>query len=94
MIMSNNPEIDTDNMPEEIRNPGEKENWYEEDNFSIKKMSRAMEARLIKKALNRVHGNKTRASKLLEISYPALLSKISEYGIIPNGYNKPDTEDK
>jgi len=83
MIMSSEYVIGMDDMPEEIIKPEGRENWYtEEDFFSIKKMSRMMEEKLIRKALNKAHGNKTRASKLLEISYPALLSKISEYGIV------------
>ena len=49
--------------------------------YSIKKMQRFLEEKLIRKALIKTHGNKTRAVKLLEISYPALLSKIEEYGI-------------
>jgi two-component system response regulator AtoC len=40
-----------------------------------------MEAKLIRKALGKTNGNKSRAAKLLEISYPALLTKIGEYSI-------------
>lgn len=51
------------------------------DNLSIKKAARAMEEDLIKKALEKAHGNRTHAAELLEISHRALLYKIKEYGI-------------
>jgi len=59
--------IDTDSLPE--------------NGFSIKKSSRTIEEKLIVKALEKTGGNKSRAAKLLEISYPSLLSKIEEYRI-------------
>lgn len=40
-----------------------------------------MEEQLIRKALNKTHGNRTQAAKLLDISHPALLSKMKEFGI-------------
>ena len=40
-----------------------------------------MERRLIQRAMEHTGGNKTRAAQLLELSYPALLSKLKEYGI-------------
>jgi two-component system response regulator AtoC len=49
--------------------------------FSLKKMSRIMEEQLIKKALTKTQGNRTHAAKLLEISHPALLSKMKTFGI-------------
>ena len=52
-----------------------------EDQFSIKKATRLLEAGLIRKALSATAGNRTNAAKLLEISHRALLYKIKEYGI-------------
>ena len=49
--------------------------------FSIKEASRNIEKRLISDALAATGGNLTKAAKLLEISYRALLYKIKEYGI-------------
>ena len=49
--------------------------------FSIKEASRTIEKRLIADALAATGGNLTKAAKLLEISYRALLYKIKEYGI-------------
>jgi DNA-binding NtrC family response regulator len=42
---------------------------------------RIAESRLIKKVLNQVGGNKTKASELLKVSYKTLLTKIKDYGI-------------
>ncbi len=47
--------------------------------FSIKKAEIQMEKELIEKALKETGGNKTKASKLLEISHRALLYKIKNY---------------
>ena len=54
-------------------------NLITEEIFSIKKISRIIEKKLIFKALQKTGGNKSRAAKLLEISYPSLLSKIDDY---------------
>jgi two-component system response regulator AtoC len=52
-----------------------------EGDLSIKKATRALEADLIRRALAKTGGNRTRAAVLLEISHRALLYKIKEYGI-------------
>ncbi len=54
-------------------------NMITEEIYSIKKISRIIEKKLIHKALLKTGGNKSRAAKLLEISYPSLLSKIDGY---------------
>jgi two-component system response regulator AtoC len=51
------------------------------EGLSIKKNTRLIEERLIRKALEETGGNRTNAAKLLEISHRALLYKIREYGI-------------
>ncbi|HZZ85683.1 MAG TPA: sigma-54 dependent transcriptional regulator [Anaeromyxobacteraceae bacterium] len=51
------------------------------DTLSVKKAGRALEEQLIRRALERTSGNRTRAAELLELSYRALLYKIKEYGI-------------
>jgi two-component system response regulator AtoC len=50
--------------------------------FSLKEAQKIMEEKIISKALQETKGNRLQASKLLEISYPSLLSKIREYQII------------
>ena len=39
-----------------------------------------MEWRLNRRAMEHTGGNKTKAAQLLELSYPALLGKLKEYG--------------
>jgi two-component system response regulator AtoC len=51
------------------------------DGHSLKAAQKLMEKRLITKALKKTDGNRTQASRLLEISHPSLLSKIKTYGI-------------
>ena len=53
----------------------------DEGDLSIKRASRRAEEELIRRALVRTAGNRTRAAELLEISHRALLYKIKEYGI-------------
>ena len=52
-----------------------------EDDLSIKKATRSLEAHLIARALQRTRGNRTRAARLLEISHRALLYKMRDFGI-------------
>jgi two-component system, NtrC family, response regulator AtoC len=49
--------------------------------LSIKRTTRVIEETLIKRALEQTRGNRTAASRLLEISHRALLYKIKDYGI-------------
>ncbi len=65
---------------------------YEDAGYSIKKASRVMEADLIKKALKETGGNKTQASRLLEISHRALLYKMRDYRI--NEYDSSEKDPK
>ena len=53
----------------------------DESDLSIKRTSKAMEAQLIRRALQRTRGNKSQAARLLEISHKALLYKVKEYKI-------------
>ncbi len=53
------------------------------EDLSIKRRGRALEERLIRLALTRTAGNRTRAALLLEISARALQYKLKEYGIEP-----------
>lgn len=47
--------------------------------FSLKEAGELLESKLIGRALAATGGNKSRASELLEISYPSLLSKIKKH---------------
>jgi two-component system response regulator AtoC len=52
-----------------------------DEDLSIKRAARRGEEDLIRRALARTGGNRTRAAELLDISHRALLYKIKEYGI-------------
>jgi two-component system response regulator AtoC len=82
MILTQEPRIEVDCLPSEVlgeRIPWKREMWEEE--LSIKKASRVMEGELIRRALKKTKGNRSQAARLLEISHPALLSKMKEYGV-------------
>ena len=49
--------------------------------LSVKKTAAAIEQILIRRALQKTKGNRTRAAELLEISHRALLYKIKDYKI-------------
>jgi two-component system response regulator AtoC len=51
------------------------------DEYSIKKVVPRIEKELITRALRKTRGNRTAASKLLEISHRAVLYKIKDFGI-------------
>ncbi len=63
----------------EVRETGSSEH----QDLSIKRGTRALEARLIRLALESTGGNRTRAARVLEISPRALQYKIKEYVIDP-----------
>ena len=84
LVLSEGEEIDADAFPEELRAaaaPAGPPPEPEEGELSVKKAQRALEADLIRRALERTQGNRTRAAELLELSPRALLYKIREYGI-------------
>jgi two-component system response regulator AtoC len=51
------------------------------DGYSLKVAQKLMEEKLITRALKETGGNRTQASRLLEISHPSLLTKIRLYNI-------------
>jgi len=51
------------------------------EGFSLKEAQKCLEKQLIIKALTATRGNRTKATRLLEISHPSLLSKIKAYNI-------------
>jgi two-component system response regulator AtoC len=64
------------------------------EDLSIKRAARRAEEDLIRRALVKTGGNRTRAAELLEISHRALLYKIKEFGVVlpmtPTGPNKDE----
>ncbi len=61
--------------------PGEAPSEQLFEGYSIKKAQRVLEKQMIIKALKTTEGNRTQASRLLEISHPSLLSKMKAYEI-------------
>jgi two-component system response regulator AtoC len=51
------------------------------EELSIKRLTRALEERLIRRALAHTGGNRTQAARILEISPRALQYKLKEYGV-------------
>ncbi len=83
LVMAEGEEIQARDLPERLLSgvlDPNREGFHLEG-LSIKHNARLMEAHLIRQALRRTKGNRTRAAKLLEISHRALLYKIREYGL-------------
>lgn len=78
---------DTDVITSEILSPsimkkkGVVDQYLDSGDLSIKKATRMIEEELIRRALAKTGGNRTKASKLLDISHRALLYKIKEFEI-------------
>jgi len=87
IVLTDKNIIELENLPIEIQNFKEEFQLepLPDEEYSIKKASKALETNLIKKALKKTKGNHTHAARLLEISHRALLYKIKEYGIVENG---------
>jgi two-component system response regulator AtoC len=82
MILAQDDSLDLNDMKNTITSLRETNtSLATEGIYSIKKTVRIIQEKLIAKALQKTGGNKSRAAKLLEISYPSLLSKIEEYEI-------------
>ncbi|MEO5511849.1 MAG: sigma-54 dependent transcriptional regulator [Longimicrobiales bacterium] len=83
MVLAESRKIGADDLPPHIVMPALPEESIEltDDDLSVKKHGAHLERRLIRQALERTGGNKTRAAELLELSSRALLYKIREYGL-------------
>jgi two-component system response regulator AtoC len=83
VVLAEGPEIREEDLPETVRWAGAAapEVPFSGDDLSLKGMVRRAEEQVIRAALQRTGGNRTRAAELLGISYRGLLYKIKEYGI-------------
>ncbi|MFN2564299.1 MAG: sigma-54-dependent transcriptional regulator [Gemmatimonadaceae bacterium] len=81
LVLAEGPQIEPDQLPAGIRSPGATAPARDDLDLSIKRQTAALERGLIRDALQRTGGNRTRAAKLLELSHRALLYKIREYGL-------------
>jgi len=83
VVMAEGDEITVADLPEKLQVERSASVEYDlaSAGLSIKKATRLIEARLIRRALEQTQGNRTQAAKLLEISHRALLYKMKEYGV-------------
>jgi len=82
VVLTEGDVITVGDLPERMREPADPvAASLATGELSIKKTARFMEETLIRRALEKTGGNRTAASKLLEISHRALLYKIKDYGI-------------
>jgi len=82
VVLADGPMIQETDLPDDVRaGPGPAPVARTSADLSVKRAFRALEQQLIRDALDRTGGNRTRAAELLDLSYRALLYKIKEYGI-------------
>ncbi len=82
MVLSESDLISVDDLPERIREAHDPvQIQLASGELSIKKTTRVIEETLIRRALEKTRGNRTKAAEVLEISHRALLYKIKDYAI-------------
>ncbi|MEI7704554.1 MAG: sigma-54 dependent transcriptional regulator [Deltaproteobacteria bacterium] len=83
LVLAEGPLIGELDLPDDVRTTAGSRTHYPRmgGDLSVKRAFREMEEQLIRDALERTQGNRTRAAELLDLSYRALLYKIKEYGI-------------
>lgn len=83
MVLTDSERITPHDLPPNVSTPVAPLDGLElsDDELSVKKHGEVLERRLIRLALERTGGNKTRAADLLELSSRALLYKVREYGL-------------
>ena len=78
LVLADGDELRAEHLPPAVRRPSAASVPADAD-LSIKRQTEALERGLIRRALERTRGNRTRAARLLELSHRALLYKIKEY---------------
>jgi len=82
MVLTEKEMIGIEDMPERVREAKDPIQLHlTSGELSIKKTQRVIEEILIRRALTKTKGNRTRAAEVLEISHRALLYKIKDYFI-------------
>ncbi len=82
MVLSEGDLLSAEDLPERIREANDPIQMHlSSGELSIKKTSRLIEEILIRRALAKTKGNRTKAAEFLEISHRALLYKIKDYHI-------------
>jgi two-component system response regulator AtoC len=82
MVLAEGEQITPDDLPERVQDTSDPIRMtLGSGELSVKKTFRIIEEELIRRALAKTNGNRTLASKYLEISHRALLYKIKSYNI-------------
>ncbi len=82
MVLAEETVLLPENLPPDLgaqKGTEKADDLYE--GYSLKAAQRILEKKMICKALTATGGNRTKASQLLEISHPSLLSKVKAYNI-------------
>jgi two-component system response regulator AtoC len=80
MVLTEKETISSDELPDHVREANDPVQLHlASGELSIKKTARVIEEILIRRALAKTKGNRTKAAELLEISHRALLYKIKDY---------------
>jgi two-component system response regulator AtoC len=83
MVLADSEMLESNDLPERIREALDPvQVQLATGELSIKKTTAAIEEILIRRALAKTKGNRTRAAEILEISHRALLYKIKDYKIL------------
>jgi two-component system response regulator AtoC len=82
MVLCEGETVVASDLPERIREARDPvQMQLASGELSIKKTTRVIEEMLIRRALQKTRGNRTRAAEILELSHRALLYKIKDYKI-------------
>lgn len=82
MVLAEGDKITATDLPERVRDVRDPiKLQLASGELSIKKTTRFVEEVLIRRALKKTKGNRTRAAELLEMSHRALLYKIKDYNL-------------
>jgi two-component system response regulator AtoC len=83
MVLADGEILEATDLPERVREALDPvQVQLTSGELSIKKTTAAIEEILIRRALAKTKGNRTRAAEILEISHRALLYKIKDYKIV------------
>ena len=82
MVLADSDQLHVQDLPERVREARDPvQMQLASGELSIKKTTRIIEEVLIRRALQKTKGNRTRAAEILEISHRALLYKLKDYKI-------------
>jgi len=82
LVLSGGNTIGAEHLTDLVHRPRQPaEASSSEGDLSVKRRTEELERRLIRRALERTRGNRTRAARLLDLSHRALLYKIRDYGL-------------